>query len=80
MTVSRNTMAFSHISVKKLHPIFAAEISGVDFSSPLTDEVFREIFHAVTEVSSLSKLYFLTGTDQTITVRSCRLPRDWSDR
>lgn len=49
-------MAFSHISVKKLHPTFAAKISGVDFSSPLSDEVFQEVFQAVTEVSSASEL------------------------
>ncbi|KAL5364960.1 hypothetical protein BJX96DRAFT_179420 [Aspergillus floccosus] len=40
---------FSLISVKPLHPTFAAEISGVDFSSPLSDEVFKEIYEAVTK-------------------------------
>ncbi|KAJ5087484.1 hypothetical protein N7456_011100 [Penicillium angulare] len=43
-----NTPQFSHISVKPLHSTFAAEISGVDFTSPLGDEVFQEIHKAVT--------------------------------
>ena len=59
MTVAKNEMAFSHISVKKLHPTFAAEISGVDFSSPLSDEVFQEISQAVTEVRSMSESCYL---------------------
>jgi alpha-ketoglutarate-dependent 2,4-dichlorophenoxyacetate dioxygenase len=54
MTVAKNEVAFSHISVKELHPNFAAEISGVEFSSALSDEVFREISQAVTKASSLS--------------------------
>lgn len=41
---------FSHISVKPLHPTFAAEISGVDFKSSLSDEVFQEIYQAITKV------------------------------
>ncbi|OQE32784.1 hypothetical protein PENFLA_c001G04959 [Penicillium flavigenum] len=49
MTVTTNGIAFSHISVKPLHPTFGAEISGVDFSSPLKDEVFKEIYQAVTK-------------------------------
>lgn len=46
MTVA-NMTTFSHITVKPLHPTFGAEISGVDFSSPLTDEVFNDIYQAV---------------------------------
>lgn len=49
MTVA-NMTTFSHISVKPLHPTFGAEISGVDFSSPLTDEVFSDIYQAVAKV------------------------------
>lgn len=41
---------FSHISVKPLHPNFAAEISGVDFKSTLSNEVFEDIHQAVTKV------------------------------
>ncbi|KIW19435.1 hypothetical protein PV08_00007 [Exophiala spinifera] len=40
---------FDHIIVKRLHPTFAAELSGVDFSKPLSDDLFREILAAVTE-------------------------------
>jgi alpha-ketoglutarate-dependent 2,4-dichlorophenoxyacetate dioxygenase len=50
MAITTNGIAFSHISVKPLHPTFGAEISGVDFSSPLKDEVFKEIYQAVTKV------------------------------
>ncbi|KAL4893145.1 hypothetical protein BDV59DRAFT_202122 [Aspergillus ambiguus] len=44
-----NGYDFSIISIKPLHPTFAAEISGVDFSSPLSDETFKEIHQAVTK-------------------------------
>lgn len=57
MTVTTNGIAFSHISVKPLHPTFGAEISGVDFSSPLKDEVFKEIYHAVTKVCPSSLMW-----------------------
>lgn len=43
--------AFEKISVRKLHPTFGAQISGVDFSSPLSDEVFAEVLAAITKVS-----------------------------
>lgn len=45
MTIA-NTTIFSYISVKALHPTFGAEISGVDFSSHISDEVFNEIYQA----------------------------------
>lgn len=45
MTTAHMT-TFSHISVEPLHPTFGAEISDVDFSSPLTDEVFNDIYQA----------------------------------
>lgn len=41
---------FSHISAKPLHPTFGAEISGVDFSSPVSEQVFAEIYQAITKV------------------------------
>jgi len=46
----KDSTVFDHIKVKELHPTFAAEISGVDFSNPLKDEVFEEIQSAVTKV------------------------------
>lgn len=48
-----NASVFSHISVKPLHPTFAAEVGDVDFSSPLSDEVFQEIYQALTKVCIL---------------------------
>lgn len=47
---NQDSAGFSHIKVKKLHPTFAAEISGVDFSEPLTDGVFAEIQRAIAKV------------------------------
>ncbi|KAH8804867.1 alpha-ketoglutarate-dependent 2,4-dichlorophenoxyacetate dioxygenase [Xylogone sp. PMI_703] len=38
---------FKHITAVKLHPTFAAEVQGVDFSQPLADEVFGEILSAI---------------------------------
>jgi len=42
---------FKHISVKKLHPTFAAEIEGVDFTKPVPPDVFEEIRNAAAKVS-----------------------------
>lgn len=41
---------FNYITVKNLHPTFGAEISGIDFSKPLPDEVFGEVFAAAKKV------------------------------
>lgn len=40
----------SKITVKELHPSFAAEVAGVDFQN-LDDEQFGEIYKAITKVS-----------------------------
>lgn len=39
------------IKIEKLHETFGAQISGVDFSSPISDEVFHEILAAITKAS-----------------------------
>ena len=41
---------FNLIAIKELHPTFGAEISGVDFSKSVADEVFSEILDAITKV------------------------------
>ena len=41
---------FQTLQIKKLHPTFAAEIEGVDFSKPIPDDVFREILAASAKV------------------------------
>ena len=41
---------FHHITVKKLHPTFGAEISGIDFSKPIGDETFAEVLTAISKV------------------------------
>lgn len=48
----KNPSVFDHIKIKKLHPTFAAEISGVDFSKPLSSEVFQEVRAAIAKVST----------------------------
>lgn len=44
------TSDFQYISIKELHPTFGAEISGVDFSKPVVEEVFSEILAAINKV------------------------------
>ena len=41
------------LSIKPLHPTFAAEVEGVDFQN-LTDETFQEILAAMAKVHSPS--------------------------
>lgn len=43
----------SKISINELHPTFAAEVSGVDFSGDVSKEDFDEIYKAITKVSLL---------------------------
>ena len=41
----------NHISIVELHASFAAEVHGVDFSQEISDDVFAEIYEAITKVS-----------------------------
>ena len=41
---------FKIIKVQKLHQTFGAQISGVDFSSPISEEIFDEILAAIAKV------------------------------
>jgi hypothetical protein len=49
------TMAIQQLSVKELHPTFAAELSGVDFTKPISPEQYTEIRRAVDKVSRSQK-------------------------
>ena len=76
MTITNSTN-FSHISVKPLHPTFTAEVSGVDFSSPIPDDVFSEVLAALTKVNvpfHTRPIYNLT----TLSVWRSILPEDRS--
>jgi alpha-ketoglutarate-dependent 2,4-dichlorophenoxyacetate dioxygenase len=42
---------FNLIQVKELHPTFGAEVHGVDFSRPVPEDVFQELWKAVNKVS-----------------------------
>lgn len=41
----------NHLSIAELHPTFAAEVRGVDFSHELSPDVFDEVYQAITKVS-----------------------------
>jgi alpha-ketoglutarate-dependent 2,4-dichlorophenoxyacetate dioxygenase len=43
-------LEFKTIKIKKLNPTFAAEISGVDLTKPIPDDVFQEILAASAKV------------------------------
>lgn len=53
----------STITIKELHPTFAAEVHGVNFQG-LTDEQFDEVYKAITKVSSRGRCFRLDTTDQ----------------
>lgn len=40
-----------HLEIVHLHPNFAAEVKGVDFSEPISDRVLDEIKAAMANVS-----------------------------
>lgn len=42
------------LQITRLHPTFAAEVEGVDFSKPVPDDVFAEIQAALTKVNTVS--------------------------
>lgn len=37
--------------INELHPTFAAEIRGIDFSEPIPPDVFEQVYEAITKVS-----------------------------
>ena len=39
------------ITIKELHPTFAAEVHGVDFSNDISSDDFDEVYRAITKVS-----------------------------
>jgi alpha-ketoglutarate-dependent 2,4-dichlorophenoxyacetate dioxygenase len=49
---------FKLIQVKELHPTFGAEVHGIDFSKPVPEDVFSEIYQAITKVSITYCFYF----------------------
>jgi alpha-ketoglutarate-dependent taurine dioxygenase len=57
-TTSDDDNDFKHIQVKGLHPTFGAEVHGVDFSKPVPEDAFSEIYKTITKVSIIH--YFLS--------------------
>jgi alpha-ketoglutarate-dependent taurine dioxygenase len=45
-----NENNFKLIQVKELHPTFGAEVHGVDFSKAVPEDVFSEVYKAITKV------------------------------
>jgi alpha-ketoglutarate-dependent 2,4-dichlorophenoxyacetate dioxygenase len=41
---------FKTLQITKLHPTFGAEVHGVDFSRPVSDDVLQEITAAMAKV------------------------------
>ena len=41
---------FKTLKITRLHPTFGAEVSGVDFSHPIPDDVLQEIISAMAKV------------------------------
>lgn len=46
----------NNFTIRELHPSFAAEISGLDFSQPIPDSTFEELLAAIAKV----RVYDLT--------------------
>jgi hypothetical protein len=57
-TTSDDDNDFKHIQARGLHPTFGAEVHGVDFSKPVPEDIFSEIYKAITKVSIIR--YFLS--------------------
>ena len=47
---------FGLIEVRELHPTFGAEVLGVDFAKPVPEDVFAEIYKAISNVSTVPPL------------------------
>ena len=41
---------YQTLSVKELHPTFAAEVHGVNFSKELSDEAFKDVVAVLAKV------------------------------
>jgi len=54
---------FKTLSIKELHPTFGAEVSGVDFSQNIPDDVFEEILKAMAQYGVC--VFRSTGLDDT---------------
>jgi alpha-ketoglutarate-dependent 2,4-dichlorophenoxyacetate dioxygenase len=48
---------FKTLSIKELHPTFGAEVSGIDFSQDIPDDVFEEILKAMALVNPVLVFY-----------------------
>jgi hypothetical protein len=85
---------FKTLTIKKLHPTFAAEVEGVNFQD-LTDEQFQEIFAAMAKVRITSRQILAIGLERLMifgfifrfisgltltTVWRVHVPQHWSRR
>lgn len=66
---------FNTIQIKKLHPTFGAEISGINFQEPIPDEQFQEILKASAKVG-LQDLLLKDLNIDNFQVRCHSLPED----
>ena len=65
---------FKHLQIKELHPTFAAEVSGVDFTNPIPNDVFDEILAASAKVVTISDHPFRPTLTSISMVLSCSAP------
>ena len=68
---------FRHLRIKELHPTFAAEIEGVDFTTAIPDDVFAEILAASAKYGVI--VFRSTGMNDTQHVEFSRRFGDLDD-
>ncbi len=66
------------LKVIPLHPTFGCELQGVDWSKPVSPELYKEIREICDKVCVTSYVY-LSPLTLTLVRRYC-MPKDWLDR
>lgn len=64
------------IRITELHPTFAAEVRGVDFSKDIPHDVFQEVLEAITKVCMVSVFSSLEYAYSLVSVRRGTLSAD----
>lgn len=70
----------SKLAITELHPLFAAEVRGVDFSKDIPDDTFAEILAAIAKVGASQHLAILKVLSRDSMVLSSFHRRDWMTR
>lgn len=59
----------SSFVINELHPTFAAEIRGIDFSKEITPDVFNQVYEAITKV----RLKTINSIITRLSLRACSM-------